>query len=79
MSLQPVAALGQGLILGIHLCDLFGCGIGDQAMRDFQVDLRHDLQITFDKIIQRFPHAAFGGVLNRNHRVVGFAFFHCGE
>ena len=76
MPIQPEAALRQRLIFRIHVRDFIQRRLRHERVRDFQINLAHDFQVALDEAVQRLAHAAFGGVLDRNHRVIRFAFFH---
>src|SRR3954468_9572803 len=79
MALQPVAALRQRLVLRIDTLDAFERGVGDQRVIYLEIELRDDLEIALDETIQRFAHRAFGGVLDRNDRVIRLAFLYGSE
>ena len=79
IPLQPHAALGQGLVLGMDLFDLLDRRVGNQRVGDFEVDLGDHLEIGVDKLVERIADGTLRRVFDRNHAVIRLALLHRGE
>ena len=79
VALQPGAALGEGLVLGVNVIDFLQRRGGDQGVVDLEVNLRDGLELALYKTVERLAHGTLGRVLNRDDAVVSLALLHGGE
>ncbi len=72
MGVQPFAALGQRLRVGVDTRNALRLGaLTDQQMVvNAQLDLATDDHVVFKKAVQRVVDRAFGGVFHRDHAKV---------
>ena len=78
-GLNPVAALSEGLGMGVKFFDSGAADAGDKAVTDGHNNLGDDFKVAVHKHIKRVGDNAFGGVFDGNDSVVGAAFAHFGE
>ena len=81
VGIQPLAALGQGLLMRINPGDLVTTGVlaGQQMMVDAQLHLATNFQAGGHEGIQGVVDHPFGGILHRHHAVVSSPGFHFTE
>ena len=72
VRIQPLAALGQRLGMGVDAGDAVGPGIlaDQQVMMDAQLHLAADHQIVLEEAVQGVVDRALGGVFHRHHAEV---------
>ena len=78
-GLDPVAALSEGLGMGVKFFDSGAADAGNEAVADGHDDLGDDFEVAVHEHVQRVGDNAFGGVFNGNDAVVGAAFADFGE
>ncbi|MNO64216.1 hypothetical protein D3C76_549410 [compost metagenome] len=68
MGVQPLAALGQGLGVGVDAADAVGLGVftDQQVMVDTQLDFAADHHVMFEEAVEGVVDRAFGGVFHRH-------------
>lgn len=79
VGLNPVAALSEGLGVGIEFFDSGAGDAGDEAMADGHDDLSDDFEVAVHEHIKSVGDNAFGGVFDGDNSVVGTAFADFGE
>ncbi|MCY1432223.1 hypothetical protein D9M71_482140 [compost metagenome] len=72
MRVQPFAALGQGLGVGVDAGDVVGLGgiAHQQVVVDAQLHFTADDHVVLEEAVQGVVHRALGGVLHRHHAEV---------
>lgn len=78
-GLNPVAALSEGLGMGVKFFDSGAADAGDEAVADGHDNLGDDFEVAVHEHVQRVGDDAFGGIFDGNDAVVGAAFAHFGE
>ena len=81
VGIQPLATLGQGLLVGVHPGHLVALGVlaGQQVVVDTQLHFTTDFQFGAHERVKGVVDHPFRGVFHRHHPVMGRARFHFTE
>ncbi len=78
-GLNPVAALSEGLGMGVKFFDSGAADAGNEAVTDGHDDLGDDFEVAVHEHVQRVGDDAFGGVFDGDDSVIGAVFADFGE